>query len=92
MRLAEEFRSPPPVYIEPPIRIERQDHSFDHILVVWQDWAEMTTAERSQIIVNAYQQARGLDAALKITFAMGLTDLEKQRMGIMFQPLEAAVA
>lgn len=91
-RLAEEFKKPSPGYVEPLISIEKQNHGYDHILVVWRDWDELSTQERSQIIMDAYESAFGLDAALKVTFAWGLTETEKKRMGLLFEPIETKEA
>ncbi len=53
-----------------------------HIYVIWDDWARLSGIERSEIIMDAYEQHYGHDAALDVTVAMGLTPVEADRMGI----------
>lgn len=81
-RLENEFRVPndqgqPLVFEEPP-----EPAPVTQIYVVWDDWASLTQQDRSEIILRAYERAKGEQAALKITVAMGLTALEAERMGI----------
>ena len=80
-RLAKELASPsaegqPLVFEEPePAPITR-------IFVVWNDWARLGQQDRSEIILRAFERVHGADATLKVSVAMGLTDVEAERMGI----------
>lgn len=58
---------------------------YFHVSVVWDRWAAIDPRERSQIIMQAYQQARGFDEMRKITLALGLTHAEAQRMQLQAQ-------
>ena len=52
------------------------------VYVSWDDWASVPDVERSQIILEAYRQARGVHDMLRISVAMGLTPLEARQIGI----------
>jgi len=53
-----------------------------HVYVIWQEWGEIKDTERSEIILEAYEQEKGRDFALTISVAIGLTPLEAREMGI----------
>jgi hypothetical protein len=81
-RLTTEFTTPteqgqPLVFEEPP-----EPAPVSRIFVVWDDWASLSQQDRSEIILRAYERAKGEQAALTITVAMGLTATEAERMGI----------
>jgi hypothetical protein len=81
-RLAHEFETPteqgqPLVFEEPP-----EPAPVNQIYVVWDDWASLSQQQRSEIILRAYERAKGEQPALKITVAMGLTATEAENMGI----------
>jgi hypothetical protein len=50
--------------------------------VIWDDWGDLSLQERSEIIMNAYIRAKGQQAGLRISVAMGLTSTEAKRMGL----------
>lgn len=52
------------------------------VYVSWDDWASVPEIERSEIILEAYKQARGVPEMLRISVAMGLTPLEARQLGI----------
>lgn len=56
---------------------------ISRLFVIWDDWAEISLQDRSEIIMNAYLRAKGQQAALRISVAMGLTLAEAKRMGIL---------
>ncbi len=81
-RLSKEFTSPseegqPLVFEEP-----AEPTPVTRLYVVWDLWSNLNQQDRSEIILNAYEKAKGKDAALKITVAMGLTATEAERLGI----------
>lgn len=87
-RLAEEFLHPADGYAAPFINIERPGNST-HLLVVWNDWHDLSQQDRSQLIMRAYEAAEGAEAATAVSVAMGLTEAEAERMGFVFEPLAA---
>lgn len=52
------------------------------VYVSWDDWASVPDPERSEIILEAYKQARGVREMLRISVAMGMTPLEARQLGI----------
>jgi hypothetical protein len=52
------------------------------VYVSWDDWASVPDTERSEIILEAYNHARGVPEMLRISVAMGLTPLEAKQLGI----------
>lgn len=53
-----------------------------HVYVLWDDWESVTERERSEIILEAYQEVRGQREMLRITIAMGVTPLEAKNLGL----------
>lgn len=53
-----------------------------HIYVVWDEWAGMSQEERSEIIMDAYEEWVGLDTAVIVTIAMGLTHDEEDKVRV----------
>src|SRR6266487_1562327 len=81
-RLVDEWRSPDPG-AQQPIIIEDgggQNQPL-HIYVVWDDWSPLGSIERSEVIMDAYEQVRGRSGAGQVTVAMGLTPIEADRLG-----------
>lgn len=83
-RLQKEFESPssdenaqPIILAEPP-----EPAPISRLFVIWDDWAEISLQDRSEIIMNAYIRAKGQPAGLRISVAMGLTSTEAKHMGI----------
>ncbi|HVS71908.1 MAG TPA: hypothetical protein VHQ47_11690 [Phycisphaerae bacterium] len=56
-----------------------------HVYVVWEEWAGLDQLERSEIILEAFEEVKGKKAALEVTVAMGLTAREAERMGISYK-------
>lgn len=52
------------------------------VYVSWDDWASVPDTERSEIILEAYRQAKGVPEMLRISVAMGLTPLEARQLNI----------
>ena len=67
-----------------PIIVEEDVRLSDNfrVYVSWDDWASVPETERSEIILEAYKQARGMPEVLRISVAMGLTPLEARQLGI----------
>ncbi len=84
-RLAEEFLNPADAYTAPFISIERPGAST-HLLVVWDDWGDLSQQDRSYLILRAYEEAKGADAAAEVSVAMGLTGAEAERLGFDLEP------
>ena len=55
-----------------------------HVYVVWDDWAPLGSIERSEVIMDAYEQVQGRAGASNVTVAMGLTPVEADRLGIRY--------
>jgi hypothetical protein len=53
-----------------------------HVYVIWDQWGDLPQQERSDVIMDAYEEHYGQDEALNVTVAMGLTSDEARRMGI----------
>jgi hypothetical protein len=53
-----------------------------HIYAIWDDWGALPQQDRSEIIMDAYEEALGQQKALEVSVAMGVTRDEAQRMGI----------
>jgi len=54
-----------------------------HVYVVWTKWPHLSSQrERSELIMEAYEKAKGVQDALKVVSAMGLTPDEARRMNI----------
>lgn len=52
------------------------------VYVLWDEWKSVRDVERSEIILEAYDKARGREDMLKISVASGLTPLEAQQLGL----------
>jgi len=89
-RLVDEIRSPQPGTAEPIIILESQGQQTPtHLYVVWGEWGQLTQLERSEIVLDAYREAKGASYASQLRVALGLTREEAARMGIEYAPLEA---
>ena len=85
-RLLSEWRQPAPGAQQPIIIEETAAQNLPvHLYVVWDDWAPLGSIERSEIIMDAYEQLRGRGAAINVTVAMGLTPVEADRLGIRYR-------
>ena len=85
-RLVDEWRQPDP-NAKQPIIIEQSGGQGQptHLYVVWDDWAPLGSIERSEVIMDAYEQLRGRAGAASVTVAMGLTPDEADRLGIRYR-------
>lgn len=54
-----------------------------HVYVTWEEWADLDAQWRSELIVDALQEANGEAAVLELTLAMGLTVAESARLNAM---------
>ena len=52
------------------------------VLVLWDRWQSVREIERSEIILEAYDQARGREAMLQISVATGVTANEALQLGM----------
>jgi hypothetical protein len=90
-RLADEIRNPHDGTAEPLIILESQGQQAPtHLYVIWKEWGQLTQLERSEIVLEAYREAKGSNLASSLRVALGLTSEEAERMGIHYAPLEAA--
>jgi hypothetical protein len=85
-RLLAEWRNADSTAAQPVILEERGGSNQPiHIYVVWDDWASLSDVERSEVIVEAFEDRYGKDEALNMTVAMGLTTAEADRLAIPYQ-------
>lgn len=90
-RLIDEIRSPQPGAAEPIIILESQGQQTPtHLYVIWSEWGQLTQLERSEIVLEAYREAKGTSYASQLRVALGLTQDEAARMGIEYAPLQTA--
>ena len=52
------------------------------VYVLWDEWQTVSERERSEIVLQAYERARGQAEMLRISVAMGLTPLEAKELAI----------
>lgn len=57
-----------------------------HILVIWDAWYSLSQQERSQIIMNAFEASEGIQEALTVSIATGLTQDDATHLGVDFVP------
>ncbi len=88
-RLASEWRGEISTLETQPVLIEDKgkDNRFGmrpstHLYVIWDQWQPLTPQERSEIIMDAYEDTHELADVTRVTVAMGLTDTEAQAAGI----------
>jgi hypothetical protein len=77
--LGQETDEPRPEIIE---EAERAGGATVRIYVIWNDWGALPQADRSEIIMEACEEALGQKKALPVTVAMGLTQPEAERLGM----------
>jgi len=56
-----------------------------HLYVIWDEWAELDMQDRSEIIMDSYQEVRSPEKALEVTIAMGMTQAESEKFGLKIQ-------
>jgi hypothetical protein len=83
-RLAQEIASPQETEPEP-ILVEDTSLGGLRLYVIWSRWGNLDQRVRSEIITDAFTQAKGKLALPQLVVAMGLTPQEAQRMGIRYE-------
>src|SRR5438552_12108253 len=85
-RLVEEWRQPDPA-AQQPIIVEESGGTNQpvHLYVIWDDWAPLGYIERSEVIMDAYEEIHGRNRSSNVTVAMGLTPAEADRLGIRYR-------
>jgi hypothetical protein len=82
VRLVKELESPNPG-TEPFIILESEGSKNPiYVYVVWSDWSTLEMDERTRIIMEAYEEARGAQACFEVVTFLGLTPQEAPRFGI----------
>jgi hypothetical protein len=66
---------------EPDVIVETKGGGV-HLFVVWSKWTGLEQAIRSRVILDAYEEWKGEQDALRVTVSMGLTPDEARTMGI----------
>jgi hypothetical protein len=56
-----------------------------HVYVIWDEWNKLSGIERSEIIMDAFEEVHGKAKALNVSVAMGLTPVEADRIGIRYK-------
>jgi hypothetical protein len=80
-RLVAEWRGEPGPAPVPDIEEETDTRDrVVHVVVTWDEWADLDAQTRSEIIVDAFQAVKGTDAAVDLTLATGLSSAEARRM------------
>jgi hypothetical protein len=54
-----------------------------HVHVIWDSWKDLSDDQRSTIIVDAYRQVEGDQAAAEVTIAEGVTVQEALALGLL---------
>lgn len=82
-KLAQEFAAASP-HLQPLI-LEEQIPSTKsrHVRVIWDAWKDLTDEQRAAVIVDAYKEAEGPEAAEAITIAEGVTPPEALALGLL---------
>ena len=73
---------------QPVIVVEGQKPDPIHIYIIWDEWRGMNQTDRSEIIMDVYDNVMvgpRLQDHGTVTVAMGLTSEEAKRMGIEFE-------
>lgn len=85
-RLVNEWRRPDPA-AQQPVILEGGGGPGEpvHIYVVWDDWAGLGSIERSEVVMDAFEEVHGKAQSANVTVAMGLTPAEADRLGIKYQ-------
>ena len=84
--LLKEWRNPSENAPEPVIIEEPQGaQGAVHVYVIWSRWSGLNDRERSEIIVDAFEELRGSEEAVRLSVAMGLTPDEAKRLRIEYE-------
>jgi hypothetical protein len=84
-RLTKEMRHPSEQSVEPVIMVEEKPSRVVDLYVVWNEWAGFSMEERSEIIMDAYEAAYGLDHSRWVTMAIGVTPEEAPRYNVFYE-------
>jgi hypothetical protein len=85
-RLLEEWTHPNPAAQQPIILEESTGANQPmHVYVIWDEWTPLGSIERSEVVMDAYEQRYGRAAGANVTVAMGLTPVEADRLGIKYR-------
>jgi hypothetical protein len=85
-RLVSEWAHPDSSAAQPIILEEREGVNRPvHVYVVWDDWADLTAVERSEVVMEAFIQRYGQEESLNVTVAMGLTPSEADNLQIPYK-------
>src|SRR3974390_1765941 len=81
-RLVAEWRGEAGALPVPDIEEETdtRDHVL-HVIVTWDEWADLGAQARSEVIVDAFQAVKGAQALANLALAMGVTRAEAGRLG-----------
>ncbi|WP_437619818.1 hypothetical protein [Sorangium sp. So ce1151] len=79
--LLNELRTPKPAG-EPDVIIQGVAPAGVHLFVIWSKWTGLEQVVRSRIILDAYEEWKGEEEALRVTVSMGLLPEEAKSMGI----------
>ena len=56
--------------------------NYTHWYAVWHDFEDVDNQERSRLLLEAVRTVQGLEEALRVTVAMGLTPEEAESLGL----------
>jgi hypothetical protein len=75
-QLVEEWRFPQAAGQPDIILDENGAGGTIHVFVIWDEWDGLSQIERSEIVMDAFEQIKGANDAVRVTVAMGLTSAE----------------
>jgi len=85
-RLVDEWRHPNPAASQPIILEESSGPAQPvHVYVIWDEGSPVGSIERSEIIMDAYEEVHGRAQSANVTVAMGLTPEEADRLGVRYR-------
>jgi hypothetical protein len=68
---------------EPDVIIDDRAGGGVHLFVVWGRWMGLEQIVRSRLILDAYEEWKGEQEALRVTVSMGLLPEDAKAMGIL---------
>ncbi|MCA9410187.1 MAG: hypothetical protein KC917_06940 [Candidatus Omnitrophica bacterium] len=87
--LVDEWRNPHSDTLQPLIAEEGGGPGQPiHLYIIWDEWAYLDAQDRSEIIMDAYQEVSSPEKVLEVTLAMGMTREEAERMGLRIESVE----
>ena len=92
--LSDEWARPHPDRAEPVI-IETTDpmrpaQTPTHLYVIWSDWRDLSQRLRSEMLLEAYTNVKGVNLARNVILALGLTPEEAKNVGLRYEISNAA--